>query len=62
MRDGIIPEYEAAARRYFGEEQGKAWVEQVRQMGIAQMGRIAVRPEHVTIIDFQTRFPSAITP
>ena len=28
--DGIVPEYELAARRYFGETQGKAWVEQVR--------------------------------
>jgi hypothetical protein len=25
------------------------------------MVRIAVRPEHVSIIDFETRFPSAIS-
>ena len=25
--DGVVPEYAAAARRYFGEDQGKAWVE-----------------------------------
>src|SRR5687768_9085792 len=29
IRDGVIPEYEAAAKRYFGEEQGAAWVTQI---------------------------------
>lgn len=28
--DGIVPEYAAAAERYFGREQGQAWVSQVR--------------------------------
>lgn len=27
--NSIAPEYAASARRYFGEEQGKAWVQQV---------------------------------
>lgn len=57
--DGVPEEYTAAARRYFGEEQGNAWVEQVGQL-LSQAGRIAVRPEWVSIIDFQTRFPSAL--
>ena len=57
--DGVPEEYAAAARRYFGDEQGKAWVEQVGQL-LQQAGRIAVRPEWVSIIDFQTRFPSAL--
>jgi hypothetical protein len=57
--DGVPEEYAAAARRYFGDEQGKAWVEQVGQL-LSQAGRIAVRPEWVSIIDFQTRFPSAL--
>lgn len=61
--DDIVPEYEAAARRYFGgEEQGKAWVEGVRAMQLGGMARITVRPEWVGILDFQTRFPSAISP
>ena len=30
--NGVVPEYAAAAQRYFGEEQGRAWVEQVRGM------------------------------
>jgi hypothetical protein len=54
-----MPEYAAAARRYFGEEQGQAWVEQAKGM-FPQMARISVRPEWVSIIDFEKRFPSAI--
>lgn len=57
--EGVPAEYAAAARRYFGEEQGEAWVEQVGQL-LSQAGRIAVRPDWVSIIDFQTRFPSAL--
>ena len=44
MRDGVVPEYAAAAKRYFGEDQGKAWVENVSGM-VKRMGRIAVRPD-----------------
>ena len=57
--DGVADEYAAAARRYFGEEQGNAWVTQVGQM-MDRMARITVRPERVTILDFQTRFPKAL--
>lgn len=57
--DGVIPEYAAAARRYLGEEQGQAWIEQVSKM-FSQMARISVRPEWVSIIDFEKRFPNAI--
>lgn len=57
--DGVIPEYAAAAERYFGEEQGRVWVEQVRSM-FSQMVRISVRPEWVGVLDFEDRFPSAI--
>lgn len=57
--EGVSPEYAAAAERYFGEEQGRAWVEQVRAMS-AHMARIAVRPTWVGLLDFETRFPSAI--
>ena len=57
--EGISPEYEAAARRYFGEEQGREWVEGVRQMS-SEMVRISVRPEWVCVLDFEQRFPSAI--
>jgi len=57
--DGVVPEYGKAARRYLGEEQGRGWEEQARVM-FKKMARIAIEPEWVKILDFQTRFPSAI--
>ena len=56
---GIVPEYAAAAERYFGAKQGKAWVDQLAYM-IQEMVRITVTPEWVGLLDFQTRFPSAL--
>src|ERR1039457_5533885 len=56
---GIVPEYAAAAERYFGPEQGKAWVAQLGQM-VSSMVRITVTPDWVGLLDFQTRFPSAL--
>ena len=58
--DGIVPEYAAAAERYFGREQGQAWVNQLRGM-ITSMVRITVTPEWVGLLDFRTRFPSALS-
>jgi hypothetical protein len=57
--NGIVPEYALAAERYFGEQQGKTWVAQLSSM-IQQMVRITVAPEWVGLLDFQTRFPSAL--
>lgn len=57
--NGIVPEYAAAAERYFGAEQGKAWVAQLASM-IQDMVRITITPEWVGLLDFQTRFPSAL--
>ena len=57
--NGIVPEYAAAAERYFGAEQGKAWVAQLAQM-VSSMVRIAITPDWVGLLDFQTRFPSAL--
>ena len=56
--DGVISEYAEAAVRYFGQEQGEAWVAQFPHD--MPMYRIAVRPDVVTIVDFETRFPSAL--
>jgi len=56
--DDVAPEYAAAAERYMGEDQGKAWVAELRGQ---RMGRIRVVPEWVNILDFETRFPSALT-
>jgi pyridoxamine 5'-phosphate oxidase-like protein len=58
--DGIVPEYATAAERYFGREQGQAWVENLRTL-ISSMVRITVTPEWVGLLDFQTRFPSALS-
>jgi nitroimidazol reductase NimA-like FMN-containing flavoprotein (pyridoxamine 5'-phosphate oxidase superfamily) len=56
---GVVAEYALAAQRYFGTEQGNAWVAQFPED--VPMVRIAVRPEHVCILDFESRFPSAIS-
>ena len=57
--NGVVPEYAQAANRYFGEQQGKAWVAQLSSM-TPQMVRIAITPEWVGLLDFQTRFPIAL--
>jgi PPOX class probable F420-dependent enzyme len=57
--DGIIPEYAKAAERYFGTEQGKAWMQQVTTM-MTSMMKITITPEWVGVLDFETRFPSAL--
>jgi len=57
--DGVVPEYALAAKRYFGEQGGTDWVNQIKGM-FTQMTRIAVTPEWVGILDFEKRFPSAI--
>jgi hypothetical protein len=58
--NGIVPEYALAAERYFGREQGQAWVNQLRST-TPSMVRVAITPEWVGILDFQTRFPSALS-
>lgn len=57
--DGVPSEYAAAARRYMGEEQGAGWVANVEKMSPTS-GRVSIRPEWVAVIDFDTRWPSAI--
>jgi len=58
--EGIVPEYIAAAEGYFGREQGEAWIGQLRKM-IPSMVKITITPEWVGLLDFQTRFPSALS-
>ena len=55
----IVPEYELAAHRYFGDVQGAEWIQQARQT-VKSMVRISVRPEWVGVLDFQSRFPSTL--
>ena len=58
--DGVVPEYATAAERYFGPEQGKAWVAQLRTI-TPSMVRIAVTPEWVGLLDFKTRLPGTLS-
>jgi hypothetical protein len=57
--NGIVPEYAAAAERYFGPAMAKGWLDQLSKMG-SSMVRIIITPEWVGLLDFQTRFPSAL--
>jgi hypothetical protein len=57
--DGIVPEYAQAAARYLGKEQGEAYVRSLPPA--IRMGRMAVRPEQVVVLDFETRFPIAVS-
>jgi hypothetical protein len=58
MKDDVDENYAAAAERYMGEQAGREWVASLRGQ---PMARIAVQPEWVGILDFETRFPSALT-
>ena len=57
--DGIVPEYELCAARYFDTKLAESWLKQLRGM-IHGMVRITITPEWAAILDFQTRFPSAL--
>jgi hypothetical protein len=57
--EGIAPEYAAMTMRVFGEEGGKAWLEQLRPI-CPRMSRIFIKPTWVGLLDFQSRFPSAL--
>ena len=58
MVDEVNPEYARAAIRYFGPDQGPGWVSTLRGMPWA---RIGITPTWVGILDFETRFPSAMS-
>jgi hypothetical protein len=57
LLDNVPPEYAAAAERYLGLEQGRAYVDRLRGQRFA---RIRVPPTWANVIDFETRFPSAL--
>ena len=56
--DDVVPEYAQAAERYFGPEQGAAWLSQLKGQ---PMARVSVQPTWVAVLDFETRFPSALS-
>src|SRR5512146_2096755 len=49
--NGIVPEYAAAAERYFGAAMAQGWLGQLQTM-VSSMVRIAVTPEWVGLLDF----------
>ena len=55
--DDVDRDYALACERYMGEQAGRAWVSTLAGQ---PMARIAVRPEWVGILDFETRLPSAL--
>ena len=57
--DGVAPEYEAMSKRVMGEEGGEAWLVTLRAM-TPRMSRVFLHPEWVALLDFETRFPSAL--
>ena len=58
--EGIVPEYEMAAARYFDPKLAQAWLTQLRAL-ISSMVRIVITPEWVGLLDFEQRFPSALS-
>jgi hypothetical protein len=56
---GVVPEYAAAAVRYLGNEQGEGYARSLPADIL--MARIAVRPDVVVLLDFESRFPSALS-
>ena len=57
--DGIAPEYAEMTLRTLGEEAGRQWLAQLGAM-TSSMARIYVTPEWVGMLDFESRFPSAL--
>jgi hypothetical protein len=58
MVDDLVPEYAAAAERYLGPTEGKAWAAQLRGQ---PMGRVSIEPHWANLLDFEQRFPSALS-
>ena len=56
--EGPPAEYAAAARRYLGETEGEAWAASLQGM---PMVRLRLVPRWVAVLDFETRFPSALS-
>ena len=57
--NGVVPEYALAAERYFGEARGRAWIAQLSSKA-SSMVRVTIVPDWVGLLDFKTRFPSAL--
>ncbi len=58
--NGPIPEEEAIATRYLGDEAGRAFMAGY-VAGISKWVRLTIRPRWAGLLDFETRMPSAAT-
>jgi hypothetical protein len=56
---GVVPEYALAAARYLGRDYAEAYISSLPVD--VPMARIAVRPDDVVLLDFEQRFPSALS-
>jgi hypothetical protein len=57
--DGMVPEQAQAARRFLGEEGGRAYVAQAEHPE-TRMARISLRPTWAGVLDFQNRLPGIV--
>lgn len=56
IRQGIPQEHIDASRRSVGEDRMEEW-ERLKRAGTTEMALITITPTHVTVCDFETRFP-----
>ena len=55
--EGAVDEYAEAAMRYMGPTRGAAFSDHARAT-MRGMARITIKPDWVSLIDFQTRYPA----
>jgi hypothetical protein len=56
---GAVDEYAKAAQRYLGRDYADGYIQSLPPD--VPMARIAVRPDEIVLLDFETRFPSALS-
>jgi hypothetical protein len=57
--DGFVPEYIVTLRRYLGDDGAAGFLGQFDE-STTRMHRIAVRPDWVGLLDFETRLPGVL--
>jgi general stress protein 26 len=57
--DGVLSEYASAQRRYYPGPQAETTLAELEKSS-PRMARIALRPDWVGLLDFQTRFPGQL--
>ena len=57
--DGLLPDYAQLQRRYYGDATAGRLAELAAKPGL-RMVRIAIEPNWVGVLDFQTRFPGGL--